>query len=464
MTSTDLLDRARVIADAVLYEGYLLYPYRASAAKNQVRWQFGVLGPIGAREAGCGEDSAMSTDCLLELGGETTVDIRVRFLQLQSRTVWRREATPRRLTPVHELTCGSQTWLSWDEAVEQEVDLAPQHIPELLDGVERLLPVEVPGGAEAELLRDEHGELVGKVVRERLPLSAVLRVSARRVGGAVAVGLRLENQHPWVPLESGRPHRDQALQRSLLSAHVVLSVLDGRFLSVIDPPAWASEAAAQCANHRCWPVLVGEKGDQDVVLAAPIILYDWPEVAAESPGDLFDSTEIDELLTLRVMTLTEDEKREVRATDDRARALLDRCESLPDTELGRLHGTTREVPAGGEVPTWSTPGHDGADRPWWDPDVDASVRPETDSVLVGGTPVAAGSHVRLRPSRRADAQDLFLAGQVAVVTRVDRDVDGRVHVAVVLRDDPAGDLHQWYGRYLYFGPEEIEPLEPGGVA
>ena len=39
--------RARAIADAVLYEGYLLYPYRATSAKNQSRWQFGVVGPPG---------------------------------------------------------------------------------------------------------------------------------------------------------------------------------------------------------------------------------------------------------------------------------------------------------------------------------------------------------------------------------------------------------------------------------
>jgi hypothetical protein len=356
--------------------------------------------------------------------------------------------------------------------VEREVDLAAQRIPELLDGTQLLLPVEVPGGVETEPIHDEDGALAGKVVRRRWPLTATLRVSARRLDDAVVVTLRLDNQHQWSPEESdgiARPHRDQALQYSLLSAHMVLSVRDGRFLSVIDPPAWASRAAAQCASHRCWPVLIGAQGDRDVVLASPIILYDWPEIAAESAGALFDSTEIDELLTLRVMTLTEDEKREARATDDRAGAILDRCESMPDEVLERLHGATRDMSAkDDEVPMWSTPEHDGApfgdSRPWWDPAVDSSVSPGTDSVLVDGTAVAAGSSVRLRPSRRADAQDLFFADQVAVVTGVHHDVDGRIHVAVVLRDDPAGDLHQWYGRYLYFGPEEIEPVEAGGAA
>ena len=70
-----------------------------------------------------------------------------------------------------------------------------------------------------------------------------------------------------------------------------------------------------------------------------------------------------------------------------------------------------------------------------------------------------GSHVRLRPRRNADAQDIFVAGKTARVTSVHEDVEGNRHVAVVVEDDPAADLHDWYGRYLYFSPDEIEPLE-----
>ena len=84
--------------------------------------------------------------------------------------------------------------------------------------------------------------------------------------------------------------------------------------------------------------------------------------------------------------------------------------------------------------------------------------PETDSVLVAGTRIARGSAVRLRPSRRADAQDMFLAGQEATVSAVHVDLDGETHVAVTLVDDPAAELHDWYGRYLYFAPDELEPL------
>jgi hypothetical protein len=67
--------------------------------------------------------------------------------------------------------------------------------------------------------------------------------------------------------------------------------------------------------------------------------------------------------------------------------------------------------------------------------------------------------VRLHPSRRADAQDLFYADRVARVASVHEDVDGDRHVGVVLEDDPAADLHDAYGRYLYFAPDEVEPLD-----
>jgi hypothetical protein len=237
-------------------------------------------------------------------------------------------------------------------------------------------------------------------------------------------------------------------------------------VSLLDPPEWATRVVAERENHRCWPVLVGAEDEFDVLLASPIILYDRPSVAAESAGDLFDATEIDEILTLRIMTLTEEEKREARATDPRAAAILDRCDDMPAEIFERLHGATRSlrgvptVPAGPSlgldgVPTFGT----GGDVPWWDPSADASVSPGTDSVSVEGVGVAKGSRVRLRPSRRADAQDLFFADRTAVVTGVHFDVDGDVHVGVVLDDDPASELHEWYGRYLYFGPEELEPLE-----
>lgn len=214
-------------------------------------------------------------------------------------------------------------------------------------------------------------------------------------------------------------------------------------------------------------MLAGPKGTTDILLGAPIILYDYPEVAEQSPGALFDSTEIDEILTLRVMTMTEAEKAEARATDPRAREIIDRCDGMSPAGLQQLHGLLRDphrpqpaavVEPAADVRDVEPAAFDTSGAPWWDPAADASVRPGSDAVVIDGVRVAKDSLVRVHPSRRADAQDLFFAGQVARVTAVLSDVDGGTHVALVLVDDPAADLHDWYGRYFYFAPDELTPL------
>ena len=234
---------------------------------------------------------------------------------------------------------------------------------------------------------------------------------------------------------------------------MLAAVDDGRFISSLDPPCYAESAVAGCANIGSFPVLIGEKGADDVILSSPIILYDHPEVAPESEGDMFDATEIDEILALRVLTLTEEEKREARRTDDLAASIIDRCDAMPPEVFERLHGAIRSL-----RPSAQASAHEPA-LPWWDPEMDASVDPAHDTIVLGSVEVGKGAKVRLNPTRRADAQDFFLAGRSAVVAGIFHDVDGEVHLAVVLEDDPASEIHEWYGRYLYFHPDEVEVLE-----
>jgi hypothetical protein len=448
------LGPVRAVADAVLYEGYLLYPYRATSAKNQVRWQFGVLGPPGAAAAGVGEEPDLAVQCLVHPGDTATVRLYLRFLHLQERCVQRRDSQGRH-ADVPELTAGGCTWLRFDEAVERELVLSPFEPP---GG--REYAVEVAGGDDVEPLHDGENRPVGRLVRRRRPLTAVVSVAAEPTGALAPDGRPLLRLSVGVrnTTRGGLSDRDAATARSLLGTHLILVAEGAQFVSVIDPPAWAQTAAEACAQRRCWPVLAG--GGTDTVLAAPIILYDQPEVAPESAGALFDSTEIDEILTLRVMTLTDEEKAAARATDPHAAAIIDRCDRLTPAELQRLHGILRDPRAGtgAFAPYTVDIGGVGGEVPWWDPGADASVDPGTDSILVQGVEVRRGSLVRLHPSRRADAQDLFYAGQLARVTAVLSDVDGESHVAVVLADDPGADLHEWYGRYLYFAPEELEPM------
>ena len=432
------LDLARLAADAVLYEGYLLYPYRSTAAKNQVRWQFGVLGPPGAAAAGLGEEPGLAVDCLLRPGGPTaTVTVHLRFLQLQQRVAQRAEAGG--FSPVAELAAGDRVETTWDEAVEVDRDLGTFGLPSLRDGA--AVAVEVAGGEEIEEVPG------GRLVRRRAPLRAVASLRAEDDGPVVRLRIEVTN------VAGPAADRDAALRTSLIGAHLLLEAGGARFVSVIDPPADARAAAARCTRNRCWPVLAGDGGPDgqtsDVVLAAPIILADHPAVAPESAVAMFDATEIDEILTLRVLALTAEEKAQARATDPRAAAVIDRCEALSPSELHRLHGIMRDPRAAGPAP---------AGDDWWAAEAAAPVSPETDAVVVAGHQVARGSRVRLHPNRRADAQDMFLAGQEARVSGVHVDLDGETHVAVTLADDPAAELHDWYGRYLYFAPDELEPL------
>ncbi|MCW2677321.1 MAG: hypothetical protein JWR70_2361 [Modestobacter sp.] len=440
------LTLARLAADAVLYEGYLLYPYRSTAAKNQVRWQFGVLGPPGAAGAGVGEEVDLAVQCLLRPDGgggvPGTVTVHLRFLQLQRRLAERARADGSHET-VGELRTGDAVWTSWDEAVEVERRLGTFGVTDLLRGAE--VGLHVDGGEDVEVLPG------GRLVRRRWPLRATVRLDAEHDGALLRLRVEVAN--------TGDPatDKDAALRSSMIGAHLLLEAGRARFVSVIDPPADAREAAARCRQHRCWPVLAGDGGPDgqasDVVLAAPIILYDHPAVAPESAGAMFDSTEIDEILSLRVMTLTEEEKAQARATDAHAAAIIDRCEQMTPADLQRRHGALRQPHAEG-------PGLTGDQ--WWAAEAAAEVSPDTDSVLVGTTRVARGSLVRLHPSRRADAQDMFFAGQEARVSAVHADLDGQTHVAVTLLDDPAAELHDWYGRYLYFAPDELEPLAEAG--
>jgi hydrogenase maturation protease len=130
---------------------------------------------------------------------------------------------------------------------------------------------------------------------------------------------------------------------SFVSVHTILAVRGGEFISLLDPPEAVRGEAAACVNRGTYPVLVGEPGEHDVMLSSPIILYDYPQIAPESAGDFFDSTEMDEMLTLRVMTLTEGEKNEMRRTDPRVRDLLARTEATAREQLARTHGVVRSL-------------------------------------------------------------------------------------------------------------------------
>ncbi|MGA2828274.1 MAG: hypothetical protein ABSF03_19395, partial [Streptosporangiaceae bacterium] len=389
---------------------------------------------------------------------------------------------------------------------EQRADLAVAD----LGGAGAELPFHIDAGETTEDLTDSRGAVAGRLIHRWDALDGVLRVQGERVAGpyqALRLRVRVENSGEPDPARGPLATRADGLRYALVAAHSLIRIPGGTFISMTDHPEWAAAEVAACTNIGTWPVLGGPEDCRDLMLSSPVILYDHPEIAPESAGDLFDATEIDEILTLRTMALTDEEKREARATDPRAADLIDRLDGMPPEMMEKLHGAIRYLkpgagpvtpspasrrpatgrpasgrpvtrgagiqgsgrpepmgpltagpfpgaPAADDVPVFQTP-----DAPWWDPGADSSVSPETDHVVIEGVTVARGSMVRMRPgARRADAQDLFLIGREAQVEAVLHDVDGKVHVAVCPVADPVAELQRTHGRFLYFAPDELEPI------
>jgi len=335
------------IANAVLYEGYMLYPYRPSSVKNRQRFNFGVLYPKSYSEKTGSDPWSLQTEFLVEGTAHTTLQVSVRFLKLVERSA-------EKITGPEVRQNASA---AWQEAVECDVAVLSSNLG-ALEAATLQWAFAFPAKEDSEPRRDTDGRLLDTIVRKQESLYGVVEVAATRVaGGIFKVQVQVKNQTPFedaacddltrndlapddLATQSGR---DRALMRSLVSAHVRLGVTDGQFVSLLEPPESLSDLAASCQNVGAWPVLVGAAGERDTMLASPIILYDYPQIAPESPGDLFDGTEIDEILALRIMTMTDDEKSEMRNSDDRARKILERTETLPMEHLMKLHGTLREL-------------------------------------------------------------------------------------------------------------------------
>lgn len=354
-------DDVRALAEAILHEGYLLYPYQPSALKNLHRYPFGTLYPESfCRVHEAGDTSHARLECVICGPLHAHVSVQVSFLQLQDGEALVREVSAPQATLASLAAHDAQTTFCFD-AVSGELSIR-----------------------------------VADLGRECWKLSVDIRNRAR------------------FDAPEARS-RDDALTRALCSAHLLLRSARAEFVSAIDPPEGLRALVESCRSTGLWPVLLGQPGTRDTLLAAPIILYDYPELAPESPGDFFDATEIEALLTLRVLTLTEEEKRAMAEGDPRARELLARTEAEGLARLGQLHGRLCPRPA-----------------------------------------FVRGDRVRLRPKGRADIFDLALDGQAATVESIERDLEGRTYVVVTVDDDPGKDLGAYAHRF-FFRPEELEP-------
>jgi hypothetical protein len=428
------LDAIRPVVEAVLYEGYILYPYRPSSAKNRQRWTFGGIYPQAYFDATAGaEPWQMQTQCLIEGDRDTRIEVRVRFLHPIARDVGELESSlriwPEDHTPafkrVPSLMVNDTRYLSWQEAMERDVLIAEKRLGDLLDTLEST-SFAFTGHCEIKPIQSDGGLIEGVLVFTQTDVCGVIDLGIETVrAGVHRLTVRIRNLSMIDP--PGVADRNQASLYSFASTHTLLGVRDGAFISLIDPPASLRDDAAACENQGTYPVLIGTSGDRNTLLSSPIILYDYPEVAPESPGDLFDSAEIDEILSLRILTMTDAEKREMVVNDPRAAGLLARTEALDRDDFMRLHGVMRH------------------------PQLPDRIR------------LQVGDHVRLRPKPGKDIMDLVLAGMTALIEAVEYDFDDRVHVAVVIDEDPGREwgVQRMPGHRFFFSPDEIELLQPG---
>jgi hypothetical protein len=405
------------IAKAILYEGYLLYPYRPSAVKNRQRWSFGAVFPRLYSTHEPSEPCIMQTQCLLQGDIHTAIDVRVGFLQLIARDI---EAAGQ-LRPSLEVE--GELYFTWEEAIEREVAAPTLTIGRLREEA-TTIHFAMPADQQREPIRTRSGTVAGDVVRTSQDLSGTLHLAVQHVRQRTwCLTVRIENASAISEAEF-HP-RDLAQRRAFVSTHTVLGLADGAFVSLTDPPADLRDAADDCENIGTWPVLAGPEGQRRMMLSSPIILYDYPQIAPESPGALFDSTEIDEILSLRILTLTDAEKREMIGASEQARALLERTEALTPVDWRRLHGALR--------------------HPHGEP---SGFKP--------------GDRVRLHPRPGGDIMDIVLTGKVAIIEAVEQDFEDKAHIAVTILDDPGRDfgLDRMPGHRFFFAPDEIELLPP----
>jgi hypothetical protein len=439
------------IADAVLYEGYILYPYRASSRKNRQRFTFGRVYPQAYSKTQNGaEPPLMQTECLLQAqAGTPTLEVRVRFLHPMARTIGLLPAPMSALPAdikldsfsfVPELRIEDKLYQAWEEAVERTVGSSHQLLPQLADQ-----PVTLPflflSSLTFDPIFDPQGRVVGAIVRRQQALQGTIHLAAQALAEEVfKIRVTIENDTP-VP-ESDLTQPQEVLLRTFASTHTILKSEGGEFLSLMDPPDRYPEAAASCANIGTWPVLVGEreKVGATTMLSSPIILYDYPEIAPESPGEFFDATEIDEILALRVLTMTEQEKWEMSQLDEHAREILNRTEALPEEDFWKMHGTIRSNQFSGED--------------FFNPNT------RLESVSIRGTELTIGDRVQIRPQGRADVMDLALEGKTAVIESIEQDAENKVYLALVLEDDPGKDLGMLRqpGHRFFYGVHEVDPL------
>lgn len=298
-----------------------------------------------------------------------------------------------------------------------------------------------PASQITEPIRNSEGEVPGIIVRSQCAIQGTIEVETKPEQNCLKLTVRIRNETPMSCTEV--MEQNAVIERTFASAHIVLSLDHGEFVSLLEPADEFQGVVKSCQNIGVWPVLVGDEKclDRRTMLASPIILYDWPKIAPESAGQLFDGTEIDEILNLRILTMTDEEKREMRNIDAAARQVLERAENLHGQDFLKMHGTLRGL------------------RPLEEQIFGTNQRVQ--GVNIGDVYLKPGDRVRIRPKTRADVMDMALDGKVAIIEAVEEDAEARVHLALVVQDDPGKDLGMMRqpGHRFFYTLDEVEPVK-----
>jgi hypothetical protein len=374
------------LVDSLLYEGYALYPYTPGAAKNATPTPFGIVYPPVYAGTLASAFDHLELRCVLQAPADSVLSAEVRFLAALGE---RHQAQARR------------------------VEIAGAMV-----------------GALAEVPAEKQAHVEGEPGSP--PLVVGLSLRAERLDGCdYKVVLRVENR----TLVSSGLERAGALARSLLSTHPIVRVAGGRFVSPLD---------AGCQSVNTFPVLATPA--DDAVVGAAIVLPDHPQIAPESRGALFDSTEIEEALLLHVHALSDAEREEIGRQDPAVREMVQRAAASTPEDIIALHGrVTLRDPDTNEPPR--------------EPPGLADPRAGEEAADVDGVTFRRGGKVLIRPGPDADLQARMLDGRTATIERIFTDYDGRTHLGVTIDGDPGQDLMRDTGRYLYFFGPEVEVIE-----
>jgi hypothetical protein len=379
-------DQLEQLVDSLLFEGYALYPYTPGATKNATPTPFGIVYPPAYAATLASTFDHLELRCVLEAPADAVVRAELRFL-----------------------VPGGEHHM----AVPRRVDLAGAMVGALPGSpIEKRAHIETDAGA---------------------PLTVVLGLRAQALGGGrFEVWLRVENR----TVAGAGLDRGGALRRSLLSTLPLLRVTGGRFISPLESPR---------PSVNTFPVLATPSDDS--VLGAAIVLPDHPEIAPESRGGLFDSTEIEEALLLHVQALSDPEREEIERQDPAVREMVARAAGATPEEILALHGrVTLRDPETTEPPP-EPPG-------LLDP------RAGEDVAEVDGVTFRRGTKVILRPGPDADLHARMLAGRTATIERIFIAYDDTAHLGVTIDDDPGQELMRDTGRYLFFFAPEVEVVDP----